>query len=475
MRTYSKSSAPLLSRLVVLPGVVGLVSASVIFGYASNNIWPSRHPVANTLDAPVQMARLDTQGQVDSNGSDATSDAANQANDPISNYKTALALIQQSYYGPPVDAKKTRQLTYDAIRGLLNSLRDQFTSFLDPSGWKQMQFTTKGDYEGIGAWLNQDWTGTGPVIVQEPIEGGPAEKVGVKADDIIARVDGHSVLGKDINDVVRLIQGPHGTKVRIGVLRGKTPYEFVITRARVEPPVVKYWMEDPKAKIGHVVLKEFNEKSVAQMNHAFADLQRQGMRGLVFDLRSNPGGLLETAIDVTSIFVPQEDKSELKNVVVYIHEGSGREQGRTLHDEDTVYKPVPMVVLVNDFSASASEIVAGAIKDYGIGTLLGERTFGKGRVQTLFPLEDGSALRLTTALYYPPLHHDINFQRDEDGNKIPNTGGIVPDIEVKQPPKWKDFKDKVNDTQLHQALIFLRAKLDGMNTAQATDQVKKAH
>src|SRR5262249_43074931 len=122
------------------------------------------------------------------------------------------------------------------------------------------------------------------------------------------------------------------------------------------------------------------------------------------------------------------------------------------------------------------EIVAGAIKDYGIATLIGERTFGKGRVQTLFPLEDGSALRLTTALYFPPKKHDINFKRDEDGARIPGTGGIVPDIEVKQSDKWKeeDFRDKVNDTQLQKALDFLRAKLTGLTTAQATQQVLKS-
>lgn len=469
----TQSKASFWSRVSVAPAIIALISTSVIVGYASSDIWPDRgHHVSYALHLPILSA--DAQGQGQSNA-DTSSDASDQAADPVANYKTALALIKDNYYGANVDAKKTRQLTYEAIRGMLGSLHDQFTSFLDPSQWMQMQAMTKGDYEGIGAMLTQGIFPTSPVKVEEPIEGGPAEKLGIKAGDIITRVDGKSVIGKDIDDVVDMIKGKHGTVVHLGILRGKQSLEFAITRARVEPPVVKYSMVDPEHKIGYLALKEFNEKSIDQMNHAFADLNRQGMRGLIFDLRGNPGGLLDVAIDVASVFIPQDEHPDLKNVVVYIHEGPNKEQPKTLREEDDSYKRVPLVVLVDENSASASEIVSAAIKDYGVGTLIGGRTFGKGKVQTLYPLDDDSALRLTTALYYPPSHYDLNFQEDDEGNKIPGTGGVLPNVEVKQSPKWQGPTDTKDDLQLEKALEFMRDRLGGMTTAQATQQVRGSH
>lgn len=469
--SQTPGQTPASTRLLALPVLIALAVVSLVGGCASVHLSasvppPIATPLSFAASAPQQIAQLETDSPDKIQASD-------KYDRPVEDYSDALALLRKNYYGTPLDARKRQQLTYEAIRGMLFSLRDQFTSFLDPDEWMQMEATTKGDFEGIGAMLSQE----GPETrVVEPIETGPAEKAGIHTDDIIARVDGLPVLGKDLNDVVRLIKGKEGTKVRLGIVRDRKPLEFVITRSRVEPPIVKFWMEDSQAKIGHILLKEFNEKSLDQMNRAFESLQSQGMRALIFDLRYNPGGLLETAIDVASVFVPQQnEKPELKNVAVYIKEGNGHEVGRTLRDVDSAYThPVPLVLLVNDNSASASEIVSGAIKDYGIGTLIGTRTFGKGRVQTLFPLKDGSALRLTTALYYPPKHYDINFKRNEDGERIPGTGGVLPDIEVNQSPKWKteDFKDKADDTQLQAALGFLRAKLNGVATAQATQPLR---
>jgi carboxyl-terminal processing protease len=474
------------SRLLVAPLALTLVSGSLLAGYANGQRDQKRERRAFEM----QLVQFDPQNSTHRGNPDRDQDTppsnpgsddlrqnaqngdhpSNADSDPVKSYKTAIELLKKDYYGADIDDKKTQELTYEAIRGMLFSLRDQFTSFLDPDEWNQMQATTHGDFEGIGAMLAEEKP---DIKVVEPIETGPAEKVGIKADDVIVRVNDVSVIGKDLNDVVRMIKGAAGTRVKITILRGKETKTFAITRARVEPPVVKYWMEDPKAKIGHILLKEFNEKSMDQMNHAFADLQRQGMRALVFDLRYNPGGLLDVAIDVASVFIPRNTAPKLKNYAVIIHEGSGHEQGRPLQPVDTAYtRHVPTVVLVNENSASASEIVSGAIKDYSVATLIGERTYGKGRVQTLFPLDDGSALRLTTALYFPPKHKDLNFKRDEDGNRIPNTGGILPDLEVKQSDKWKseDFKDKSNDTQLQVALDFLRARLTGQPVAAVIQQ-----
>jgi len=470
MKDLKASNTPGFSRYLIAPAMVGLISVSLLAGYAGGNRQKQGIQIAST-EPVVQFDVSDaTTSHLDKDNTTAVGDAT----DPVENYKTALALLTKNRYGDAIDSKKSRQLTYEAIRGMVGSLRDMFSSFLDPDEWNQMLATTHGDFEGIGAYLYQDPKNK-DIKVTEPIETGPAEKEGIKPDDVITRVDGKSVIGQDINDVIKLIKGKGGTHVRIGIVRGKAPMEFDITRARVEPPIVKYWMEDNQNKIGHILLKEFNEKSVEQMNHAFEDLEKQGMKALVFDLRYNPGGLLETAIDVASILIPADKTQELHNVAVWIKEGSGRENGRQLRPVDTAYtNHVPMVVLVNDNSASASEIVTGAVKDYGAGTIIGGRTYGKGRVQTLIPMEDGSALRLTTSLYFPPKHVDLNFKHDEDGNRIPKTGGILPDIDVTQSEKWKleDFKDKAHDTQLNVALDFLRARLKGSTIAQATAVVK---
>ena len=456
-------------RLVVAPAVIGLVSTSVIFGYASSAL---KRPAREAVDVGyVQTSRADADDGGGGDAPDPESRIHVRPQDPLDNYRASLTLLKKSYYHGPIDARRTRTLTYEAIRGMLGSLRDQFTSFLDPDDWSQMKATTEGDFEGIGALLEQDGS---QVRIVRPIETSPAEAAGIKTDDVVVSVDGVAVRGQGVNDVVHRIKGQEGTKVRLGIQRGKATLEFSLTRALIEPPVVQHWMEDRGNKIGHIVLSEFNEKSIAQMHRAYGELTAQGMRALIFDLRYNPGGLLETAEDVASLFIPRDQDTDLRNVVVYIHEGTGREKGDRLRTPGFTVKRMPTVVLVNGNSASASEIVSGALKDYGIATLIGERTYGKGRVQTLYPLDDGSALRLTTALYYPPRHYDINFERDPDGAKIEGTGGILPDIEVKQSPKWhaEDFKDKVNDLQLQSAVEFLRSRLNGKTVAEAREQLQ---
>ena len=456
------------SRLIVLPAVIGLVSASILAGFASGALTHKTHASRTTETRPVQTANK--------TGADATkasaADNTPQTADPVEDYKNALSLLKDNYYGQPIDSKKTQTLTYEAIRGMLGSLHDPFTSFLDPDEWRQMQETTRGDFKGIGAMLQMDGAA---VKIVEPIENSPAEKVGIKPDDVIVRVDGKPILGKDLNDVVKMIRGEEGTQVRLGILRGKKEMEIAITRGNVEPPVVKYWMEDNAAKIGHIALMEFNEKSMERLTSAFEDLEGKGMKALVFDLRGNPGGLLDVAVHVVSVFVPKDENPKLGNVAVFIHEGNGQEKRLMIHGEDYLMNHLPFVVLANENSASASEITSGAIKDYGVGTLIGIRTFGKGRVQTLFPLDDHSALRLTTALYFPPKHYDLNYKHDDEGVRVPNTGGILPDIEVKQPETWKGIKDKTNDVQLQKALTFLRARLSGKTVAQAKQATQTAN
>ncbi len=460
MKSNTNESRPsFLPRLIVLPTVVGLVSASVLVGFASGALHGKPAPVRMAQDDPTEKSP---------NKPSILSDTPDRNADPVSEYKEALDLIKNNYYGDPVDAKKTKQLTYSAVRGMLYSLHDPFTSFLDPDEWREMQEFTTGSFEGIGALLElQD----GAVKIVEPIENSPAERAGIKPDDVIVRVDGKPVIGKDLTDVVKLIKGPHDTQVKLSIVRGKKTLEFTLTRDSVSQPVVKFSMEDKVNKIGRIQLLSFNEKSMDSLAHAFDELRRQGMKSLIFDLRGNGGGILEGAVDISSAFIPANKNPALGNVVVYIHPGSGPEEKKMLRPEDYILDRMPLVVLVDGTSASASEITSGAIKDYGVGTLIGERTFGKGLVQTLFPLEDRSALRLTTNTYFPPKHYDINYKKDADFERVPNTGGILPDITVKQPDAWKGVKDKANDRQLQTGLAFLRARMKGQSIAQAKKSV----
>ncbi len=449
-----------------LPFVVAAGFGSVLLGYANGDKRPASHPVPSVQPQVIAQDDDATTKNPTTNFDEHLPAKA----DPVEDYKAALSLIQKNYYGKTFDAKTKRQLTYEAIRGMLFSLRDPFTGFLDPDEWTQMQATTRGNFEGIGAVLQQEGT---EVKVVEPFENGPAETAGIRSDDVILRVDNQPTLGKTVNDVVKLIKGKANTQVHITVLRGKEEKSFTITRARVEAPVVKHWMQDDAAKIGYIRLTEFNEKSVEQLTLAFNDLKKQGMKGLVFDLRGNPGGLLDTAIHVASMFIQRDSQPDLNNVVVHIREGGGVEKRHNLRSADYILDNIPLAVVVNEGSASASEIVSGAIKDYGIGALFGDRTYGKGRVQTLYPLPDDSALRLTTALYFPPKKHDINYKHDDEGNRIPNTGGVLPDVPLEQPETWKGFKDKAGDLQLNTASAYLRLILKGTSKEDALKAVSK--
>ncbi len=451
------------SFILLLPIFASFGLGSLVVGYGTT-AYARPHRATRT----IRLAQDGASPDAPKAPTDAVDENLPAQANPVDDYKAVLGLIQKNYYGKVIDSKEKRKLTYEALRGMLAGLRDPFTSFLDPEEWNQMQATTRGNFEGIGAVLTQEGA---EIKIDEPFENSPAERAGLKPEDVIVRVDNIPVLGKTVSDVVKLIKGKAGTQVRLTIVRGKEEKLISITRARVEPPVVKAYMQDTTNKIGYIQLKEFNEKSAEQLLQAFADLKQQGMKALIFDLRGNPGGLLDTAIQVASMFIPRDAKPELKNVVVYIHEGSGQETRKVLRGSQYIEGGIPLTVLVNDSSASASEIVSGAIKDYGLATVIGERTYGKGRVQTLYPLPDDSALRLTTALYFPPKHQDINFKHDDEGNRVPNTGGIIPDIEVKQPDTWKGFKDRDNDAQLKKATELLRLLLKGTPVSDARKQV----
>ena len=464
----------------MVPVLATLASGSILAGYASHLVFPAKSRSSsqtNTQGISVETAQFVKEDKPEGKATALSIDdgTSGQMGKPVEDYKAALDLLKKNHYGEPLDPKKTRLITYDGIRGMLGGLRDVYTSFFSPEEWKAMQEENSGSFEGIGALLvPNEALAHKEIIVQEPIENSPAEKAGIKAKDVIVKVDGKSVIGKTTTEAVKLIRGTGGTVVHLSIVRGKQNLEFNITRAAVESPHLKYSMVDPENKIGLIRLDFFSEKSGEQVARALIDLKKKGAKAILLDLRGNPGGLLTAAIDIASIFVPTDIKPDLKNVVIYSHEGSGRETNRKLRGDFYLADGLPIAVLVNENTASASEIVTGCIKDYGVGTIIGERTYGKGKVQSLYPLPGNCGVKVTTALYYPPGHVDINYTTDEDGNRIPKTGGIMPDIVVAQPDNDPKKSEKENDLQMTKALEFLRGRVAGKTTQQALVEGRRA-
>lgn len=355
----------------------------------------------------------------------------------IDTYSDVMEWLKSDYYG--TKAVNERELTYDAIRGMLHALGDPFTRFMDPDSYKKMSEENKGVFAGIGAQLEVNKKDE--VFVKEPLPRTPAFRAGIKARDVILAVDGKSIKNIDILEVVKKIRGPAGTKVRLTLARPGVakPFDKVIVREQVEFPMVKSNMADEKAKIGYVRLYQFNEMSDERLDEALTKLETQHIKGLVLDLRSNPGGLLNVAVDIASRFLES-------GPVVIIQERGGQRNPCYVKEDKHDHKRYPLAVLVDKSSASASEIVSGAIKDDGVGTLVGTTTFGKGRVQTILPLPDLSAVAITTAKYLTPKGTDIHKK------------GIAPDIEI-EAAEDLDPTDPKTDNQLAAAVEVVKVKL----------------
>lgn len=348
----------------------------------------------------------------------------------------------------------TTQMTYNGVRGMMGSLKDKYTMFLDPPAYKEMQTQTSGEFVGIGALLATNKLKQ--VYIVRVLAGGPASKSKLMAGDIILKVDGHTALKKPDTDVVKMIRGEPNTTVTLTVLRKTATKVIPIARGVVHQELVQHAMIDPAHKIGYISLAEFDEDADLQINSALTDLQAQGMRGLILDLRGNPGGLLDVAEQIASRFIPE-------GPVVWTRE---RTQTLETMKPDNVTPEIhrqhphyPLVVLVDGGSASASEILSGAIKDTKSGVLIGEKTYGKGVVQSILPLPDGSAARITTQHYYTAHKNDINHK------------GIEPDIPVKFTDEQQRLHaafqrdhpeanyDLKNDPQIRRGLTELTKKI----------------
>lgn len=337
----------------------------------------------------------------------------------------------EEYYIEDVTVDEIERGIYD---GIMSSLNDPYAMYYTPEEWQEMISSTQGIYYGIGAYLMKNQTTLYPQITGF-ISDSPAEESELCVNDFIYKIDGVDVYDLPIEDVVSMIKGEEGTKVTLTVIREDTREELDVTleRRRVESPTVEYEiLEKENGKIGYISIAEFDDVTVDQFAEALAVVKGNQVDGIVLDLRGNPGGSLTAVVEIAQQILPQ-------GLVVYTEDKYGvREEyscdGR--HELD-----LPLVVLVNGGSASASEILAGAIKDYEIGTLLGTTTYGKGIVQRLVSLRDGSAIKLTVSHYYTPLGNDIH--------KI----GIEPDVVVEFDAEA--YRENEYDNQLEEAIQML--------------------
>ncbi len=298
---------------------------------------------------------------------------------------------------------------YKAIREMLEKLGDPYTRFMDPEEFRNMQIDTSGELTGVGIQLSQDEE-TKELVVVSPIEDTPADVAGIKAKDVIVEIDGKSTEGMNINDAVNLIRGRVGTSVMLKIKRdGKETLDFTMTRARIEIHPVKFSLNQDKGKVGYIRLTNFSANAAEEMSEAIEALEEQGAVGYVLDLRSNPGGLLNASVEIAKMWL--EDGTIVSTVN---RQGVTDEQ----HSDHHSLTNKPLVVLVDGGSASASEILSGALQDHKRAALVGTQTFGKGLVQSVRPLGDGSGLAVTIAKYLTPSGRDINKE------------GIAPDFVV---------------------------------------------
>jgi len=305
--------------------------------------------------------------------------------------------------------------SYEAIRGMLASLDDPYTRFLDPKEFKEMQIDTSGELMGVGIQLSLDKE-TKELIVVSPIEGTPASRAGVQPQDVIVTIDGKTTKGMTTEDAVKLIRGPEGSKVTLGLRRKGTILDVPLTRARIEIHAVKSALNTAPngSKVGYIRLKQFNANASREMRDAIRSLEEKGADGYVLDLRSNPGGLLEASIDIARQWLNE-------GTIVSTRTREGIRDVRRATGSAVTEKP--MVVLIDQGSASASEILSGALKENNRAQLVGQKTFGKGLVQAVRGLADGSGMTVTIAKYLTPKGTDIH------------KNGIQPDVVAVMPEK----------------------------------------
>lgn len=335
------------------------------------------------------------------------------------------SVLSNKFYFDQADEEKSADSIYKAY---LSSYDDKYTVYYTADEYKKLMESTSGKFYGVGALCSINESGG--VMVLDAFEDGPAYKAGVRDGDVVIKVDDTDITGMDLSSAVALIKGDKGTQVNLTIVRDDKTYVFSIIRDEIITKTVDYKMMENS--IGYIQISQFDEVTTEQFKEALTDLNNQGLKGLIVDIRSNPGGLLNVVVDIVDEIIP-------KGLIVYTDDvnGNRKEYNGSSDNEITV----PMAVLVDGNSASAAEIFAGAVQDYGKGKIIGTQTFGKGIVQTIQPLTDGSAIKYTIAQYYTPKGQVIQ------GN------GVTPDMVVELP------KDATEDLQLDAALEYVKGEL----------------
>lgn len=381
----------------------------------------------------------DSSQQADNTGGSAQNESKKPSaaeEELMSDYFTSkmelLADLIDQYYMNDISVEDMR---IGAYKGMLEGLGDPYTCYYTAEEFDALMESTTGTYYGIGAVVQQD-VRTMYITIVKPYVDGPAYNAGMLPGDIIYMVDGVDVTGMDIDQVVTMMKGPEGTIVKVTVVRDgeAEPVELTITRGKIEIETIEYEMLDNK--IGLITISSFDEPTPKQFKEGIEELKKQGMQGLIIDLRDNGGGLLDAVVEMLDYLLP-------KGMIVYTEDKYGQRDEYRGTDKDVL--ELPMVVMINGNSASASEIFAAAMQDYEAATLVGTTSFGKGIVQTILPLSDGTAVKITISKYYTP-----------KGVCIHGTG-VTPDIEVdlKEELKQLVIIPHDQDNQLNMAIDTL--------------------
>lgn len=358
-------------------------------------------------------------------------------------FSDTMAIIQKEY----IEETKPKNLIYGALKGMLTSL-DPHSAFMDPDAYSELKIDTEGKFGGLGIEIT---TKDGLLTIITPIEDTPAWKAGLKPGDRIIKINDELTREMSLADAVKRMRGKTGVVVNLTILRGSENklLDFKITRDIIKIKDIKY-VRILENNVGYIRLVEFRENTLPEFNNALSTLSKQGMQALIVDLRNNPGGLLDNAVKITGRFVAP-------NKIIVYTKSRNKDQNLEFYSESkSMPLDLPMAILINEGSASGSEIMAGALQDYKRAIIIGTKSFGKGSVQTVIPLSDGSALRLTTSHYFTP------------SGKIINGKGVTPDIlveESKLPERLEEKKEKIKkddefnykeDAQLIRAINTLR-------------------
>lgn len=430
----------MLSAVLMIAVLAGCSGISSLIGPGSDK--SNRIEQGTGEDVTQKNASASTSSKTDNQVEETTSKAtygkykpkSEQLTDEVIEKIDTLMQVIDYYYLYDYDKDEMVDAIYKAV---MSSLGDPYTVYYTADEFNAFMESSSGSYCGIGVVVQQNMQ-TGLVTAVRPYEDCPGYEAGIRPGDLIIAVDGTEITGMDLNTAVALIKGEEGTSVTITLQRDEEVFDVEVTRRQIDVKTVNYRMMDDN--IGYIQIEEFDEVTSDQFSQALDSLIEQGMEALVIDIRNNPGGILDTVVAMLDELLPE-------GTIVSVKDRNGTAQEYT-SDADTKLT-VPLTVLINGNSASASEIFAGAIKDYGVGTLVGTTTYGKGIVQTAFSLSDGTGVKITIEDYYLPSGKSIH--------KV----GVDPDVEIDLPDELKTYVTipEDEDVQLQKAIEILKEQL----------------